>query len=113
MREKLYSDGNLTDNELVILEQKRIDARQDNEKRMACVATASMIVYTVVLFMPFIDDSRVQILTEIASLFYIAQAGVVGAYMGSEALVNRTRTSISKTSVVHNNNNISEPKLGR
>jgi hypothetical protein len=94
---ELYSDGELTDNELIVLEQKRIDARQDNQKRMAWVAIVSMIVYTIALFMPFVNDGRAQILTDIASLFYVAQAGVVGAYMGSEALVNRTRTSISKT----------------
>lgn len=96
--EELYADGKLTENEVVVLEQQRIDARQDNQKRMAWVAIISMIVYTLALFMPFIEDSRAQILTDIASLFYVAQAGVVGAYMGSEALVNRTRTNDSKTS---------------
>lgn len=96
--EELYADGKLTENEMVVLEQQRIDARQDNQKRMAWVAIISMIVYTLALFMPFIEDSRAQILTDIASLFYVAQAGVVGAYMGSEALVNRTRTNDSKTS---------------
>ena len=96
--EELYSDGKLTENEMIVLEQQRIDARQDNQKRMAWVAIISMIVYTMVLFMPFIDDSRAKILTDIASLFYVAQAGVVGAYMGSEAYVNRMRTNISKSS---------------
>ena len=95
---QLYSDGELTENEMIVLEQQRIDERQDNQKRMAWVAIISMIVYTIALFMPFIGDSRAQILTDIASLFYVAQAGVVGAYMGSEALVNRTRTNVSKTS---------------
>jgi len=95
--EELYSDGEITENEMIVLEQQRIDARQDNQKRMAWVAIVSMIVYTLALFMPFIEDSRAQILTELARLFYVAQAGVVGAYMGSEALVNRTRTNVSKT----------------
>lgn len=94
---QLYSDGELTENELIVLEQRRIDARQDNQKRMAWIAIISMIVYTVALFMPFVGDSRAEILTDIASLFYVAQAGVVGAYMGSEALVNRTRTNVNGT----------------
>jgi len=79
--------------EIALIEQQRIDERQDNQKRMAWVAMASMIGYTVAMLLPFISESRLATLTEIASLFYIAQAGVVGAYMGSEAIVNRSRNN--------------------
>jgi len=37
------------------------------------------------LFMPIISESRVSALGEILGLFYIAQAGVVGAFMGVTA----------------------------
>lgn len=90
----VYKDGEITDNELVLLEQQRIDERQDNQKTMAWVAMASMIGFTLFMFLPFVSDSRIEILTEISSLFYIAQAGVIGAYMGSEALVNKSRNQI-------------------
>jgi len=91
----VYKDGEVSDNELVLLEQQRIDQRQDNQKKMAWVAMSSMIAFTIFMFLPIVGDTRIEILTDIASLFYIAQAGVIGAYMGSEALVNKTRTQSS------------------
>jgi len=87
----LYTDG-LTDEELRSVEQDRIERRQDTQKKMAWVAMISMIGFTIFMFLPIVGDNRITILTEIATLFYISQAGVVGAYMGSEALVNKTRT---------------------
>jgi len=87
-----YEDGELTEDELKIIEQMRIDRRQNSQKKMAWVAMISMIVFTVVMFLPFLPNDRIAILTDIAALFYIAQAGVTAAYMGSEALVNRTKT---------------------
>jgi len=90
----VYTDG-LTDEELRAVEQDRIERRQDNQKKMAWIAMFSMIGFTVFMFLPIVGDNRITILTEIATLFYISQAGVVGAYMGSEALVNKTRTQSS------------------
>jgi len=92
----IYKDGELSDNELVLLEQKRIDRRQDNQKKMAWIAMFSMIAFTIFMFLPIVNDTRIEILTEIASLFYIAQAGVISAYMGSEAFVNKSRNQIKK-----------------
>lgn len=92
--------------EIALMEQERIDERQDNQKRMAWVAMASMIGYTVAMLLPFISEARLETLTEIASLFYIAQAGVVGAYMGSEAIVNRSRNNKANSSQ-------QSPRVGR
>jgi len=96
MTDDVYKDGEISDNELVLLEQQRIDRRQNNQKSMAWVAMGSMIAFTVFMFLPIVGDTRIEILTEIASLFYIAQAGVIGAYMGSEALVNKSRNQVKK-----------------
>jgi len=90
----LYDDG-LTEEELRAIEQDRIERRQNTQKKMAWVAMISMIAFTIFMFLPIVGDNRITILTEIATLFYISQAGVVGAYMGSEALVNKTRTQTS------------------
>ena len=92
----VYKDGEVSDNELVLLEQQRIDRRQDNQKSMAWIAMFSMIGFTIFMFLPIVGNTRIEILTEIASLFYIAQAGVIGAYMGSEALVNKSRNQVKK-----------------
>ena len=91
---EIYKDGKVSDNELVLLEQQRIDRRQNNQKSMAWVAMGSMIAFTIFMFLPVVGNERIEILTEIASLFYIAQAGVIGAYMGSEALVNKSRNQV-------------------
>jgi hypothetical protein len=95
--------------EMELLEQERIEERQDNQKRMAWVAMTSMILFTIVLFSPLVSDSRLTIISEIASIFYFAQAGVVGAYMGSEAFVNRS----FKKNLSRNSTNNSGPRIGR
>ena len=49
----------------------------------------SMIVGTVFLYTPFIKETRVAALSDLLGLFYIAQAGVVGAYIGVTAWMSR------------------------
>ena len=72
-----------------LAEIDRQDRRQQAQRRMAWVAIWSMIVFTLVLFSPMISDSRVAALADLLGLFYIAQAGVVGAFMGMTAWMNR------------------------
>ena len=52
---------------------------------MAWVAMGMMIVFTIVLFTPMMTDSRVEALADLLGLFYIAQTGIVAAYMGATA----------------------------
>jgi len=56
---------------------------------MAWLSIASMIIFSACLFMPIVPESRVDALGEILGLFYIAQAGIVGAYMGVTAWMSR------------------------
>ena len=70
----------------------RIERRQNAQRKLAWVAMLTMIGFTVFLFVPIVPESRVQILVDLATLFYISQSGVVAAYMGSEAFVNRSKT---------------------
>jgi len=81
----------LSDQEIEMLEQDRIDRRQDNQRKMAWIALASMLMFTVLIFVPFIENERIKIFVSLADLFYLAQAGIVSAYMGSEAIVNRSQ----------------------
>jgi len=37
----------------------------------------------------FVDIERVKALADISNLFYISGAGIVGAYMGASAFMNR------------------------
>ena len=66
------------------------EEKAEAQKRMAWVAIVSMIAFSAVLFSPMISESRVSALAEILGLFYLAQAGVVGAYMGFTTWMSRS-----------------------
>jgi hypothetical protein len=54
------------------------------------MATASLVAmggFTLAMF--FVDIDRVKALADISNLFYISGAGIVGAYMGASAIMNR------------------------
>lgn len=84
-------DGIVSDAELMHV--KEIKATEDNlrkhlaQLRMARYTLISMGLFTVAMF--FIPLDRVKALSDISNLFYISGAGVVGAYMGTTAWMNR------------------------
>ena len=71
------------------LELELREEKADAHRRMAWAAMISMIVFTIALFSPMVSDSRVSALADLLGLFYVAQAGVVGAYMGVTAWMSR------------------------
>jgi type IV secretory pathway component VirB8 len=76
------------------IEQEDLKAKAEVRKmaaqrRMAWIALASMLIFTVILMFPIIPDTRVKLLGDLSSLFYVAMAGVVGAYMGMTAYMSR------------------------
>lgn len=95
----MNGDNNVTNKELSLadrlLELELREEKADTQRKMAWVAMLSMVMFTVVLFSPIISDSRVEALADLLGLFYIAQAGVVGAYMGVTAWMNRKSQSHS------------------
>lgn len=86
-------DGVLTEDELKrsteILELELREEKSDAQKRMAWVAIGSMIIYTGILFSPLINVERVNALSDLLAMFYIAQTGIVGAYMGVTAWMSK------------------------
>lgn len=88
------------ENSTQLLELELREEKADSQRRMAWAAIVSMIIFTVLLFSPLVSDSRVAALADLLGLFYIAQAGVVGAYMGVTAYMSKTSTltPISKIS---------------
>lgn len=98
-----------------LLELELREEKADSQRRMAWAAIISMIVFTVFLFSPIISDSRVAALADLLGLFYIAQAGVVGAYMGVTAWMSKSNsTSISRISAAANPKTVptaKEPEL--
>lgn len=88
-------DGVVSDEELsavtAIHQQETADQKADAQRNMAWVALVSIIVFTIVLFLPVVPDERVKLLGDLSSLFFISMAGVVGAYMGMTAYMNGKR----------------------
>jgi hypothetical protein len=82
-------DGVITDSEIArkerMLEIELREEKADSQKRMAWVAMLMMIIFTAFLFAPIVSDQRVSALADLLGLFYIAQTGVVAAYMGATA----------------------------
>ena len=97
-RSKRYDvDGDdiVSDEELAtvkaINEHQTAEEKADAQRRMAWVAMLSMIVFTIMVFLPIFPDTRINALSDLFGLFYIGQAGVVGAYMGMTAYMNGKR----------------------
>lgn len=82
-------NGNISLKELDIAERVlEIELREekaDTQRRMAWVALWSMVVFTCVLFLPIISDSRIASLADLFGLFYISIAGILGAFFGVQA----------------------------
>jgi hypothetical protein len=89
----LDGDGIVTDDELArekeMIELELREEKANAQQRMAWLAMASMLVFTTVLFLPVVPTARVDALGDLLGLFYIAQAGVVGAYMGVSAWMSK------------------------
>lgn len=89
----LDGDGVVTDEEIArekeMIELGLREEKSEAQKRMAWIAMGSMIIFSIFLFLPIVSDSRVSALADLLGLFYIAQAGVVGAYMGTTAWMSR------------------------
>ena len=82
-------DGKVTLDEVAMkermLEVELREEKAESQKKMAWIAMVMMIGFTIVLFTPLMSDTRVAALADLLGLFYIAQTGIVAAYMGATA----------------------------
>jgi len=90
----LDGDGTVTDEELAamksIKETEMAERKQRTQKRMAWTAMIAMLLFTCVLMIPgVVPETRLKLLADLSALFYIAMAGVVGAFMGMTAYMSR------------------------
>ena len=81
----LDGDGIVSDAELAAVEALEKHEKADAQRRMAWLAMGSMLFFTLAVFLPIFPDARIKALSDLFGLFYIGQAGVVGAYMGMTA----------------------------
>jgi len=84
-------DGIVSDEELSHvkeIKQTENELRKNlAQLRMARYTLISMGVFTLAMF--FFPLDRVKALSDISNLFYISGAGIVGAFMGATAWMNR------------------------
>ena len=93
----LDGDGIVTDEEMAAMaaiakieEIEMQEEKADAQRRMAWIAMAAMIIFTVLAMIPgFIPETRLKLLGDLSALFYIGMAGVVGAYMGMTAYMSK------------------------
>jgi Flp pilus assembly CpaE family ATPase len=87
----LDGDGIVTDEELE--NAKAIKETEDSlrknlaQLRMARWTLIAMGAFTLAMFL--VEVERVKALADISNLFYLSGAGIVGAYMGTTAWLNK------------------------
>jgi uncharacterized membrane protein len=83
-RSDLNNDG-ITDEE----EMKLYAAKLLAQKNLAVSAMASMVILMLLLLTNWVSIERIDKLNDVLGWFFIAQASVIGAYMGISAYMNR------------------------
>ena len=84
-------DGIVSDEELAHLKEikhtESVLRKELAQLRMARYTLIAMGVFTAAMFV--VDVERVKALADISNLFYLSGAGIVGAYMGTTAWMNK------------------------
>jgi len=87
----LDGDGVVSDAEIenakAIKETETQLRKQLAQLRMARYTLIAMGAFTLAMFI--VDVERVKALADISNLFYLSGAGIVGAYMGTTAWMNK------------------------
>ena len=87
----INNDGVVSDEEVShMAEIKRLEhdlRKQRAQRRMATASLIAMASFTIAMF--FVDLERVKALSDISNLFYLTGGGIVAAYMGASAIMNR------------------------
>jgi hypothetical protein len=90
-------DGTVTDAEMAqaehMIDFENRDKKEDQLRKMAWVAMGSMVVFTLILFSPLVDNARIAALASLLQMFYVAQAGVVATFFGASAYVSGSGTA--------------------
>lgn len=89
----LNKDGEVTDIELTksteVLELELREEKAATQKRISWVSLLSTISVTAVLMSPLVSDTRVEALGPLLSMFYLAQASIIGFYFGATAYMSK------------------------
>lgn len=84
----ITTDEEITSAEKIQALEERINKSEAQEK-MAWVSLIGILVFTGLLFMPFVSIEKVAAIGEFIGMFYISLAGILAAYMGTQAWTMR------------------------
>ena len=74
-----------------IVNLENSDQKQDQQRRMAAVALTSIIALTIFLMLPFLSNDRIEALSDVFTMFYVANAGIIASFFGSTAYMSVNR----------------------
>lgn len=80
----ITSDEEISAAEKIQALEERIRKSEAQEK-MAWISLFGILLFTAVLFMPFVSIDKVAAIGEFIGMFYISLAGILAAYMGTQA----------------------------
>jgi hypothetical protein len=87
-------DGKISENDIKTKQElneiENQDKKEDQQRRMAWLAMGSMVIFTALLYTPLVSIERMQAIDNILGMFYIAQAGVVATFFGSQAYLSKS-----------------------
>lgn len=63
--------------------------KQDAQRKMAWTALIAILAATGTLFLPLLTNEKIETLLPMLDWFYIANASIVGAYMGMTAWMSK------------------------
>ncbi len=83
----LDADGNCVSEEELETTEKLLtleinEKKADSQNKMAWLSLISMLLFVAILFTPLISIDRVNALSDLFGLYFIAVSGILGAYMG-------------------------------
>lgn len=59
-----------------------------NQTKLAWFAAGAMVLVTIVLLTPFVSEARISALTDLLEIYYIAQASIIGMFMGASTYLS-------------------------
>lgn len=82
------TDEEITSAEKIQALEEKIKKSEAQEK-MAWMSLISILVFTAFLFTPWVSVEKVAAIGEFIGMFYISMAGILAAYMGTQAWTMR------------------------
>ena len=59
--------------------------KSEAQEKMAWISLIGILIFTAVLFLPFVSIEKVAAVGEFIGMFYISLAGILATYMGTQA----------------------------